>query len=177
MLQTETPRIPQNSLKSFKFLKHEKYYSVDVEFDYFSKVSYQNLFLIIKSYIDNDEYLVLKIFMIASEEKITEKKFNTNIFRSIKPGKLKKMKYFEFKDWFDTIKEEDYEYIKTLKYYGFRFVFSPISIAWSESKIYPIYPWKKNLKSRHIKTDINFRKWLYMKNRYLYNKWIIVNKK
>ena len=100
-----------------------------------------------------------------------------NLYHSINIKDLKKYSFIQFKNWFIQIMHEDYEYIKSLKYYGFRVMFNKNSIYWKESKLYPIYPWKKDFKNIYIKNEKNILKWLYNKNRLLYITWKKINLK
>ena len=79
------------------------------------------------------------------------------------------MSYFDFKDWYQDIKEKDHEYIKNLKHYGFRIVFDKTSVFFNNKNIYPSYPWEKNYKKIWFREkNIYFEKWLFNKNKKLY---------
>ena len=90
---------------------------------------------------------------------------------------MSKFSYYDFKNWFERIKESDYEYIKTLKYYGFRIVLYKESIIWEESKVYPIYPWKPQFKAIYFQKKIKLESWMFLKDKNLYRKWKLINKK
>lgn len=81
------------------------------------------------------------------------------------------MKFYEFKDWYKGIKDNDFEYIRNLKYYGFRIIFNEKSTFFKENNIWPDYPWKKNYKRLWFKNELNVEKWLFSKNKRLYYKW------
>jgi hypothetical protein len=40
------------------------------------------------------------------------------------------MKLIDFEDWFETIIDQDYEYIRRNRFYGFRIIFYEKSIIW-----------------------------------------------
>jgi hypothetical protein len=79
------------------------------------------------------------------------------------------MNFFDFRNWYEEIKNNDYEYIKNRKYYGFRIVFNKKSIFWQEKKIFPIFPWKISFKKIWFqKKNINIKIWLFKQNRSLF---------
>lgn len=80
------------------------------------------------------------------------------------------MKYFDFKEWFDEIKEKDYEYIKNLKYYGFKLVFYENSVVFEENNQIPKYPWSSDYKKLWIK-EKNLEKWLFYQNKIIYHRY------
>lgn len=83
------------------------------------------------------------------------------------------MNFFDFKDWFSNLKDQDFEYIKNLKYYGFRLLFDKKSTHFKEKKIFPKYPWDNNYKKIWFKQkNIDLKKWLFYKNKKIYNECI-----
>jgi hypothetical protein len=67
------------------------------------------------------------------------------------------MTYIDFLLWYETIYENDYEYIKNYNYYGFQIQFYKISYYWQVKKIYPQYPWNKNFENIHTKKERNIQ--------------------
>ena len=141
----------------------------------------ENLFLTIKSYVIKEELFIESILVNSSENnsEVNENKINIshllNVFHYIDVKKLKKMNFFEFKEWFTDLKRNDDEYIINLKYYGFRIIFNKNSIYFKNKEIFPIYPWNSKFKSIYIlenKNEIDIKKWLYKNNKFLYKKWI-----
>lgn len=166
------PKIKQNKNEYFIFHILNNNYSLDIEFNHSSKLNYENLFLILKCYVLHEELLIDSMYVNSSEVGSSEEGiFNINIFHNIKINNLKKMTFFEFKEWFIDLKEKDYEYIKNLKYYGFRIIFNKNSIFWSKKEIYPLYPWNINFKKKLINKNIKIENWLYYKNKKLYYHW------
>ena len=169
------PKIPQNNKEYFIFSTNEYFYSINIQFNHKSKINMENLFLIIRFYLDNSELLVEFILVISEDiEQISCNDNNMSIYHYIKLEKLKKMSFFEFKEWFYELKQNDYEYIVNMKYYGFRVVFNKNSIFYKEKNIYPIYPWDSKYKNSYIsnnKKNIKLEKWLYKKNKFLFKLW------
>lgn len=172
------PKIPQNDKEYFIFSLNEYYYSVNIQFNHKSKINMENLFLIIKSYLDNSELLIESILIISedlnNEHLIDNINANVHIYHYVKLEKLKKMSFFDFKEWFYELKQNDYEYIVSLKYYGFKIIFNKNSIFYKNKEVYPIYPWNSKYKNIYInknKNNIKLEKWLYRKNRILFNLW------
>jgi hypothetical protein len=137
----------------------------------------ENLFLILKFY-SNNEYLLAEFILVISKDVENDEIIENsliNIYHYVKIEKIKKMSYFDFKEWFYDLKKNDHEYIVKKKYYGFRIVFSKNSIFYREKDIYPLYPWNIKYKKLYISNNsknIKFEKWLYKNNKLLYNKWL-----
>lgn len=166
-------KIPQNEKEFFEFIINEEKYYLDIEFNHKTKINYFNLFMILKFYTNNDEFLLDYIYINSSEvDSHNYKTFNINLFHNININKIKKIKFFEFKDLIEELKENDYEYIKSLKYYGFRLIFNKQSILWTEFK-YPNYPWNRKQIKLYYKREINIKRWLFNKNKILYKKLLI----
>ena len=116
-------------------------YSLDIQYDHLAPLNYRNLFLILKWYSSRDEYLIKNIYINSSDINHTrEEEFNLHIYRKVDIGFLKKIKFFEFKEWYSAIKDNDFEYVRNTKYYGFKIVFDKNSICFSNKDIYPKYP-------------------------------------
>ena len=162
-MQKTKPKIPQNEEVYFIFEKNSYYNSVDLFIKHTEEVRQENLFLIFQSYIKNRENLLTHIYIIALDNHTQEEK-NISIFHHIKIEKINKMSLFDFTDWYESIYEQDYEYIRSMKYYGFRFIFSKESIIWKNGTIYPKYPW-----------DTNFRE-VIVENKKYTNKIIMLEK-
>ena len=137
--------------------------------------------MILKSYLIREELFIEYILVNSSEEDWTELKnennsfYTLNVFHYVNIKKLKKMKFFEFKEWFNDLKQNDNEYLVNLRYYGFRIIFNKNSIDFKDKNVFPIYPWNSKFKKTFIlsyKNDIYFKKWLYKNNKFLYRKWI-----
>lgn len=54
------------------------------------------------------------------------------------------MNFLNFEDFFLKIYDNDFNYIITNEYYGFRIVFFKESYFWKNEIIYPVYPWNKS---------------------------------
>ena len=138
------PKIPQNNKEFYIFTIDEYFFSLNIQFNHKSKINLENLFMIIRSYLDTPE-LIIQSFLVISEdvnnEDSNENNFkNTQIYHYVNPKKLKKMTFFDFKEWFYDLKQNDNEYIVNMKYYGFKILFNKNSIYYKEKKIFPIYP-------------------------------------
>lgn len=168
-------RIKQNKNEYFQFLINEKNYTLDIQYNHTTKVFYKNLFLILKWYSIKEEYLIRGIYMNSSDiDLIQTGKFNLNIFRKIEMNFIKKIKFFEFKDWYEEWKNNDFEYIRNTKYYGFRVIFDKNSNYFQNKNIYPTYPWPKNYLNLWFKNEKKERRlehWLRNQNKTLYVKW------
>jgi hypothetical protein len=64
------------------------------------------------------------------------------------------MSHIDFIEWYSNIYDQDYEYLRHFKYYGFVFQFYTESIFWQCEQIYPIYPWNENFKQNLVKKYI-----------------------
>jgi hypothetical protein len=178
-MSTDIPIIPQNNNENFIIYKNVYFNSVDIQFNHITYINIQNLFLFIKSYVDNDE-LLIDYILIISDDNVNKEDYisisqSLSIFHYIKTKKIKKMSFFDFKEWFEDLKENDYEYIKNCKYYGFRIVFNKNSIFYKKNEVYPLYPWNKSYKNIYIKQqkkNKSLEKWLLINNRFLYIKWL-----
>lgn len=177
IMSKDIPKIPQNKSNFFKFIINKDRFFIDIQFEHNQKIDYENLFLILKSYIINEPYFINFIFINSSENIEEVKNFKINLYHNVSVKKIEKIKYIDFKDWFDEFKERDFEYIKNLKFYGFRIVIDKKSPIWENLNFYPLYPWNKNFKKIFIKKNkIDFQKWLFIKNKNLYKNWILINK-
>lgn len=78
----------------------------------------KNLFLIFKTYLTHKEVLLKNLYVIGDSDE-----HKSAIFHHIKLKKLEKMSYIDFVSWYDEIFANDYEYLTSYKYYGFRFIF------------------------------------------------------
>ncbi len=178
MILKNNVRIPQNKKEFFKFIINEKQYYLDIQFNHKTLLNIQNLFLILKFYTAHEEMLIDALYINSAEvENYQNEVFNLNLFHTVDIKKLKKISYLDFKEWFLKLKENDHEYIKSLKYYGFRIVFNKKSLHWKEQNIYPPYPWNKNFKASYLNKNYKLELWLALKNRELYKKWILFMKK
>jgi len=176
-VSNKKPNIPQNKKEFFLLSLDEKFYALDIEFNHTTILNMENLFLIIKFYSNNEHFLAEFILVISKDIEYNEDVNNclVNIYHYVKLEKIKKMSYFDFKEWFYDLKKNDHEYLINKKYYGFRIVFNKNSIFYKEKNIYPSYPWNIKYKKLYIgdKTNnIKFEKWLYKNNKLLYIKWI-----
>lgn len=133
------PLIPQNESNFYKFVKEKNFYAVDLLFDHSQEVNLENLYLIFKSYLHNEENVIHRLLIVAKvcAEDIGRQ---THTFHNVKINKMKLMSYVDFIDWYENIYENDYEYLKNYKYYGFRFCFFKKSKNWELLLIYPHYP-------------------------------------
>ena len=177
MINKKIPLIPQNNREFFKFFINKNKYFIDIQFNHKSKINIKNLFLILKFFCINEQLLIEAVYVNSSEiENHSGDVFNLNLFHYIDIKKLKKFTFFEFKEWFDDIKENDHEYVKSLKYYGFRIVFNKNSKSWETGEIYPKYPWPKDFKLIYFNKNHNIESWLFLKNKELYKKWMLLSR-
>ena len=73
----------------------------------------ENLFLILKFY-SNNEYLLAEFILVISKDVENDEIIENsliNIYHYVKIEKIKKMSYFDFKEWFYDLKKNDHEYI------------------------------------------------------------------
>jgi len=122
--------------------------------------------LILKWYITNDEYLIKNIYVNSAENDANI--FSINLFHNVNINKIKKINFFDFKIWFNELRDKDYEYITNLKYYGFRIVFDKKSIFFKKENLIPKYPWNANYKRIWISQETSAEAWLFKQNRKLY---------
>jgi hypothetical protein len=178
-LSSENSKIQQNSEKDFIIKKSNWEYSIDILFNHKENINLVNLYGIVKSYLYDESYLI-NFFLVISIEKLDDK--NMNKFHYLEINKLKKMNFLNFEDFFLKLYDNDFNYIKTSEYYGFRVVFFKESYFWKNKLIYPLFPWEKSplkneLNSFNIneKEIQNYIQKLELENEYL--KEIIKNEK
>lgn len=162
---TTDNNIPQNKIKFFDInIKCAWKNSLDIVFDPFDEIMLLNLFLILKSYLNENLPKIKQVYTISYKLNLDEKNQENLIFRSINVLMLKKFEFEEFSNWYFNKFEEDYEYIKSDYKYGFRLVFFSESLNTSNfslvNKLHmlkPIYPWPDLLISQtHLtKFDLN----------------------
>ena len=162
---TTDNNIPQNGTKFFDInIKCAWKNSLDVVFDPFDEIILLNLFLILKSYLNENLPKIKQVYTISYKLNLDEKNQENLIFRSINVLMLKKFEFEEFSNWYFNKFEEDYEYIKSDYKYGFRLIFFSESLSTSNlnliNKLHmlkPIYPWPNLLISQtHLtKFDLN----------------------
>lgn len=141
-LSSTIPFIKQNEKSNFTIVKGNWPYSVDVLFDHTEFLIIQNLFKILKSYTFKEEYLI-NFFLIISFD--SENEINIKRLHYIDFYKIKNFSFFEFKEFFTKLYDNDFHYIKTEKYYGFRIVFFKESFFWKNEIVFPSFSWKDPL--------------------------------
>lgn len=98
-----------------------------------------NLYLIFKSYMQDESFLLLDIYVIGKnnneKENFHYKRLNLKI--------LKSYSFNEFYMWIEEFINSEKNYLANYDYYGFRFIFSASSPIFEKNEIYPIYPWNK----------------------------------
>jgi len=138
MLTKEYNPIPQNDKKNFEIIKGNWSYSIDIKFEHFFEINILNLYAILKSYLVKEEHAIKQLLIISFQN---ESISNPTKYHSLSIKKFKKMDFLDFEEYYIQLYEDDYYYISTHKFYGFRIVFFSESIYWKNQEIYPIYPW------------------------------------
>lgn len=150
-LSTIKFKIPLNSNNFFYISKNDNMGSIILLFDHTETINLENLYLIFQIYLNNKELLIRNIHVIAENELNFNCNKKLSIFHHIWEKKIDKMSFIDFQQWYETLYNDDMEYIKSYKYYGFQFVFFKISIGWQNGTVYPVYPWNLEYISKFIK--------------------------
>ena len=98
-MTNKKPKIPQNKKENFIFIimKEENY--IDIQFDHNKSINITNLFLIIKTYLNNDYILIKNIFVNSSSiEFISSGEFKINLFHNVNIKDMSKFSYYDFKN-------------------------------------------------------------------------------
>lgn len=104
-MQVKRPKIP-NYNNYFILKKNFQHKSLDIYFDFFSKLDNKNLYLIIKSIILDKRNLIKSFFIIGAENSLNLEK-NRKIFHNLKISKLEKISYIDFKIMLEELIEND----------------------------------------------------------------------
>lgn len=144
--------IPQNETSFFIIKKGNWEGSLDILFNHMEELNILNLYIILKSYFYSESYLI-NFFLVISLNIEDERKISK--YHNIEIKKIKKMSFFDFKMFYDSLYDNDFSYIKKNEYYGFRIVFFKQSYFWQNNMIYPVYPWNKSPLSKELDGLIN----------------------
>lgn len=143
-------KIPQNKINFFIIEKSNDWAnSIDIKIKIKEEIDFLNLFLIIKSFVNNIEFFCFKITTIIIKEDqdliVTENLFLNH---------FSKINYWEFEKWMIEKISIDLKYIEDDKnFYGLRIIFSK-DIINSLNKKYncevlnflkPKFPWEKRI--------------------------------
>lgn len=161
MLTDVYNKIPINSEKKdfFKISIDKNFNSIDVLFNWKDKMDIEVLFLIIKSYVLNKEYLIKNIYIVATNENLKKNNINPNFFRHLNIKKLEKINIFEFKLFYEEMFENDWEYyLNNFDLYGLTIIFAKESQIWKNKNFYPKYPFEENFKNNFIVENIYIKK-------------------
>jgi hypothetical protein len=161
MLTDVYNKIPINSEKKdfFKISIDENFNSIDVLFNWKDKMDIEVLFLIIKSYVLNKEYLIKNIYIVATNENLKKNNINPNFFRHLNIKKLEKINIFEFKLFYEEMFENDWEYyLNNFDLYGLTIIFAKESQIWKNKNFYPKYPFEENFKNNFIVENMYIKK-------------------
>ena len=132
-----------------KINKRELY--IDITFQWKNTTNIENLFIIIKHYVDNLNFLIYNTYVIASNSELAKNDDNVVIFRNIKLIKLKKINFIDFMILYDEMLESDTEkYLNNYDFYGFRFFFLSESKIWEDKDLFPKYPWNEKIKEKYF---------------------------
>ena len=105
-MSKEYIKIPQNDFMFFYIFKNEWDSSVDILFEHRFDTSLINLFLLLKSYLINTNFLIKAVFLI-SKIVINENDALLSVYYQISLKKFKQMNYLEFVDWYEERYEEN----------------------------------------------------------------------
>lgn len=158
MLQDKYVRIflDEKNKKEFIIEVDKEGFSINILFDWKEKFKLDNIFLILKSYINNKQFLIKGIYVIGNNKDFLKDNIKPNFFRNIDIKKIEKMNFFDFNLFYEEMFENDWQlYLNNFDYYGFRIVFMKESKIWEEKKYYVNYPWEKNFKINYINNTIN----------------------
>lgn len=145
--------IPQNRHSFLFFQKNDYYKSVEILFNYFENINLCNLYLSLKHYLSREYYFIKYIFIVAhisldeGSQKIIPRFHNINLI------KLKKMNFFDFKEWFNELLDNDWKYMQSYHFYGFNLIFYDQSVLFQEKEFWPQYPWNPFFKKMFISYD------------------------
>ena len=99
--------IPQNGTKFFDInIKCAWKNSLDIVFDPFDEIILLNLFLILKSYLNENLPKIKQVYTISYKLDLDEKNQENLIFRNINVLMLKKFEFEEFSNWYFNKFEE-----------------------------------------------------------------------
>lgn len=134
-------KIPQNEREFYEINQSlDLNYSIEVVIKPFDDINTINLFLIIKSYLNNLIYIPHMLLIMV-------KKNNENfVAHSLNSSYFKEMSYLSFAEWFYKNLKEDWMYMNDESLYSFIFTY-PINVFDRDLLrfIKPKYPWKTNL--------------------------------
>lgn len=138
---TYTP-IPQNDKIFFIIEKSSWNFTINIKIKHMHETNILNLFAIIHSYFIKDTHLINFLLVCSFNDSgdIISK------YHYIKSENIKKMDYFKFENFFFDLYNNDFQYIKSHEFYGFKIVFFKESIYWKNNLIYPVYPWPLEIK-------------------------------
>lgn len=155
-MKVHESNIPQNKNSFFFFKKNEYYKSIEILFEFTEEINFRNLFLSLKYYIHKEHYFLKYIFIVAHISINEDDKKNIPRFHNININKLKKMSFFDFKEWFSELLDNDWKYMQSYNFYGFSMVFYENSVLFNEKEFWPEYPWNTFFEKTFIPyNDVN----------------------
>lgn len=140
MLTTEKKNIPLNENSYYIIKKGDWSSTIDILLSNYLNFNILNLFMIIKSYFNEQHFYVEDIYLIISKED----NFSI-IFKKIDYDVIKSCTYDEFLIFFEKIIYSEKEYLKNYKYLGFKIIFNKTCPIFKDNKIYPKYPWNEDI--------------------------------
>lgn len=148
-------KIPQNEKTFFQILKNEWKWSLDLIINHKEEIMFDNLFLIIKSYLENDNLFLISMLTV-SHNIIDNKSTGIQYLNHIKVQKIRNLNFIDFFFWYNENFILIEQYLFNYENYAIRFVFSKESPDWGK-KIYPKYPWNQNLKNLFINEEYQIK--------------------
>ncbi len=122
-------------IKNFLFKKNTYYRTINILFDYKNSVDIKNLYLFLKYYTTEEKYFLKYIFIVGGG--INNDVHNITIFHNINVFYFKKMNFFDFKEWFENLWQNDWMYMQSFQLYGFSLSFFENSFIWTNSNWLP----------------------------------------
>lgn len=133
------------------FLKH----SIEVTINPHKEIDFLNLYIILKSYSCNIQYMPYCFFVCIQERE-------SMILHNISIDVLKKMTYIGFNNWIIKYLNEDWKYIKENSFYSFVFLYPVELFDRNLLKILkPKYPWSLEILNKisvSVDEDRNYKK-------------------
>ena len=145
MLTKEESKVPLNETSFYIIKKGNWNFTIDIFMSNYTNFNILNLFMIIKSYFNDEYFYIEDIYIIIAKED----NFSI-VFKKIDYDLIKTCNYDDFLSFFDKMIYSEKEYLKNYKYVGFKIIFNKNCAIFKTNKIYPIYPWNKDIVHHYV---------------------------
>ena len=140
MLSHKKTDIPLNENSYYIIKKGIWNWTIEIILSDYLNFNIFNLFMIFKSYFNDQHFYIEDIYIIISKEE----NFSI-IFKKIEFDLIKTYDYEDFLYFFEKIIYSEKEYLKNYKYMGFKIIFNKNCPIFKNNEIFPIYPWDKQI--------------------------------